>query len=60
MVRYQRGGTVQDNDRTCVLKAAASSLFYLGYERIAFFLANDLGNGKKIDGGFEFFMRAMQ
>ena len=53
----QRKGSIGDNDRTCVLKSVASALSFLGYERLAFYLCNDLGKGMKTDSGFDFFQR---
>ena len=47
-------------DRSCVLKAAASCLFYLGYKRISFTLTNDLHKGHKMEVGFEFFQTMLQ
>jgi hypothetical protein len=58
-LKYRQRGIVHDNDRTCVLKGAASALFYLGYERLAFYLCNDLGSGMKTDCGFEYFQKSM-
>ena len=54
-LRYTRQGSVADNDRTCVLKGAASCLCYLGYKRIAHILCNDLGKGNREDTGFDWF-----
>jgi hypothetical protein len=59
-LRYKRSGTIEDNDRSCVLKSAASALSFLGYERIAFYLCNDLDSGMKTDCGFEFFQKCME
>jgi hypothetical protein len=53
-------GTVEDNDRSCVLKSAALALSYLGYDRLAFILCNDLCHGRKFDCGFEFFQNCME
>jgi hypothetical protein len=58
-LKYRRGGTVEDNDRSCVLKSAASALSYLGYDRLAFILCNDLCHGMKFECGFEFFQKCM-
>jgi hypothetical protein len=34
--KYKREGTIEDNDRSCILKSAASALSFLGYHRLAF------------------------
>jgi hypothetical protein len=31
VLKYKRCGTIEENDRSCVLKSAASALSYLGY-----------------------------
>jgi hypothetical protein len=41
------------------LKSAASALSFLGYDRLAFNLCNDLENGRKNECGFEFFQNCM-
>jgi hypothetical protein len=46
-------------DRTCVLKGAASCLWYLGYKRLASILCNDVLSGYKMDNGFTFFKQVM-
>jgi hypothetical protein len=59
-IKYRRKGSVEDNDRSCVLKSAASALSFLGYERLAFYLCNDISSGMKLDSGFEFFQHCME
>ena len=56
---YQRKGTVDDNDRSCVLKSAASALTFLGYERLAFYLCNNWKSWKRTDCGFDIFHQSM-
>jgi hypothetical protein len=58
-MKYKREGTIEDNNRSCVLKSAASTLSFLGYDRLAFNLCNDLENGRKIECGFESFQSCM-
>jgi hypothetical protein len=58
-MKYKREGTIEDNDRSCVLKSAASALSFLGYDRLAFNLCNDLENGRKFECGFQFFLNCM-
>jgi hypothetical protein len=58
-MKYKREGTIEDNDRSCVLKSAASALSFLGYDSLAFSLCNDLENGRKFECGFEFFQNCM-
>jgi hypothetical protein len=59
-LKYRRAGTVEDNDRSCVLKSASSALSYLGYDRLAYLLCNDLCHGRKFECGFEFFQKCME
>jgi hypothetical protein len=59
VLKYTRKGSTTDNERTCVLKGAASCLSYLGFKRIAFFLCNDLKSGQKEESGFEYFQYMM-
>jgi hypothetical protein len=58
-MKYKREGTIEDNHRSCVLESAASVLSFLGYDRLAFNLCNDLKNGRKFECGFEFFQNCM-
>jgi hypothetical protein len=58
-MKYKREGAIEDNDCSCVLKSAASVLSFLGYDRLAFNMCNELENGRKIDCGFEFFQNCM-
>jgi hypothetical protein len=58
-MKYKREGTIEDNNRSCVLKSAVSALSFLGYNRLAFNLCNDLENGRKNECGFEFFQNCM-
>jgi hypothetical protein len=58
-MKYKREGPIEDNDRSCILKSAASALSFLGYDRLAFSLCNDLENGRKMECGFEFFQNCM-
>ena len=58
-LKYRRGGTISNGDRSCVLKGAASCLHYLGYKRLAFALCNDISSGHKMEQGFEFFQRML-
>ena len=60
LLAYRRSGDIIDNDRSCVLKGAASCLSYLGYTRIAFLLCNDLKSGNKQQQGFEFFQSVLE
>ena len=46
-------------DHSCVLKGAASCLYYLSYHRIAFNLCNDLTGGNKHNNGFESFKKIL-
>jgi hypothetical protein len=41
------------------LKSAASALSFLGYDRLAFNLCNNMENGRKFECGFEFFQNCM-
>jgi hypothetical protein len=59
-LKYKRTGSLEENDRTCVLKSAASALCFLGYKRLAYFLCNDLNRGMKTESGFEFFQRCTE
>jgi hypothetical protein len=59
-MKYKREGTIEENDRSCVLKSAASALSFLGYNRLAFNLCNDLENGRKNECGFEFFQNCIK
>jgi hypothetical protein len=59
VLKYKRCWTIEDNDCSCVLKSAASALSYLGYDRLAFQLCNDLNHGRKKDLGFEYFQNCM-
>ena len=54
-----RRNTLNDNDRTCVLKGAASCLWYLGYNRLANILCNDIVSGCKDEMGFSYFQHVM-
>jgi hypothetical protein len=47
------------NDRTCVLKGAASCLWFLGHKRLANLLCNDVISGFKMDKGFDYFQYVM-
>jgi hypothetical protein len=59
-MKYKREGTIlEDNDRSCVLKSAASAFSFLGYDRLVFNLCNDLENGRKFECGSEFFENCM-
>jgi hypothetical protein len=55
-MKYKREGTIEDSNRSCALKSAASALSFLG---LAFNLCNDLENGRKFECGFEFFQNCM-
>jgi hypothetical protein len=57
-LRYRRDVHAA-TDRTCVLKGAASCLWYLGYKRLASILCNDVISGNKMDNGFAFFQQVM-
>jgi hypothetical protein len=59
ILKYKRKGDIEDNDRSCVLKSAASAMSYLGYDRLAFILCNNLEHGKKNEEGFEYFQHCM-
>ena len=54
-LRWRRDEKIAYNEHFCVLKAAASCLYYLGYRQLAHVLCNDLDRGHKLDFGFELF-----
>jgi hypothetical protein len=58
-MKYKREGTIEDNNRSCVLKSAASALSFLGYNCLAFNLCNNVENGRKMECRFEFFPNCM-
>jgi hypothetical protein len=58
-LKFLQEKSVQSIDRSCVLKGAASCLWFLGYKRIAYCLVNDLNHGYKMERGFEIFAKIL-